>query len=219
MKAGFAALLLLGAVATPAWAIQPAAPQAAPGPAPGPEPAPTRPDAARLAAAGRLVDLLMPPGTMRQIMADFLPNDETILAVMAERLGIDTANMTREQRVRAVEEMGASQDRNFRERFRIMSIVMRRVTGEVMAEMEPEMRSVMVTLLARQFSTGDFAELEAFFRTPVGQRYARSSLTMMRDPAWQEFFTLMAPRFSDMQRRLEQEMSEATAHLEPVPHS
>lgn len=227
MKSRVAALLLLSLASGAPAAAQsapPASTTAPPVPTPPQaaapaETAPTRPDAARLAAAQRLIEILMPPGSMRGFMDDFMPDDDTMLALVAERLGIDTANMTREQRVRAVEERGVREDRQFRERFRLMMEVTRRVTSEVMAELEPEIRGVMVTLLARQFSAAEFVELEAFFRTPVGERYARSSLTMMRDPAWQEFYTLMAPRFTEMQRRLQTEMNAATAHLDPVPHS
>ncbi|HTU12539.1 MAG TPA: DUF2059 domain-containing protein [Allosphingosinicella sp.] len=207
---------LLAGLSGPALVAQPpVAPPAPPRVAEGP----TRPDAARLAAAGRLVDLLMPPGSMRAFMDGIMPNDETMLASVAERLGIDTTDMTHEQRVRAVEEQGLRADPQFRERFRIMMEVTRRVAGEVMTELEPEMRAVMTTLMARQFSVGDLGELESFFRTPAGRRYAQLSLTMMRDPAWQEFFALMTPRLAQMQQRLTTEMNAATAHLDPAPHS
>lgn len=212
--------LLLLSLATPALADPPAAPAPAPAPAPAtsvPVPAPTRPDAARVAAADRLVALVMPRGFMAEIMTEFLPNDDTILALLAERLGVDTTDMTREQRVRVVEERGTREDRHFRERLRIMLDVTRRVGAEIMTEMEPEMRAIMVTLIARQFSAEELDQLAGFFRTPLGQRYARSSLSMMQDPAWQEFYTTMAPRMIEMQRRLENETNAATAHLDAPP--
>ena len=221
-RIAFTTLLL--SLAAPAFAEPPAAPApAAPSPAPPAaavqDPPPSRPDAARLAAAGEMVDLFMPAGSMREFMTEFMPDDDTILAMTAARLGIDTAGMTREQRARVVEERGASQDRHFPERFRIITEVMRRVTGDMMAEMEPQMRAIMVTLFARQFTAVELTELNAFFRTPAGAHYARSSMTMMRDPAWQEVYTLMTPRLLEMQQRLEREMTEATAHLDPVPQS
>ncbi len=223
-QVGIAIVLL--ALAVPAQAEPPAAPPSAPVPLPAPVPVPpsadsvpSRPDAARLAAARRLIDLFVPPGSFREFMEGFMPDDDGMLALIAEQLGIDTTGMTREQRIQAVQERGASRDPHFRERFRIMMEVTRRVAAETMAELEPQMRDVMVTLMARQFSVAELDELSAFFRTPVGARYARLSITMMRDPAWQEMYTLMAPRMAEMQRRLEAEMAAATAHLDPVPQS
>ena len=216
LRFGFTSLML--ALAAPSLA-QPSGADPAPPAAAVPDREPSRPDQARLTAAGELVDLFMPPGSMREFMTGFMPDDDTILAMAAQQLGIEIAGMTREQQARAVEEQGASRDRHFSERFRIMSEVMRRVSAEAMAEMEPEMRAVMVTLLARQFTATELAEISAFFRTPVGSRYARTSMTMMRDPAWQEFYTLMTPRMLEMQQRMESELNAATAHLDPAPQS
>lgn len=207
------ATLLLG-VGAPALAAQ--TPVAAP-PRSGAA-AVEMPDAARLAAAARLVDLMMPPGAMRDLMADWMPNLDTILAVTAERFGIATDGMSREQRARAVEERGAREDRHFRERMQITLDVTARVAGEVLAEMEPDMRRIMVTLMARQFDQAELGEMTAFFSTPTGRKYARMALTMTQDPAWQEVLTLMAPRMASAATRIEEAVRDATAHLDPPPH-
>lgn len=211
MRLAMAAMLLLAA--PPVLAAQPpAAPPVQP-----PAPSITRPDAPRLAAAGRLIDLIMPRGTMQEAMSDLVPNLDTVLALTAERFGIDTTGMDREQRARAVEEAGARSDRHFRERLAITLDVSRRVAGEILVEMEPEMRSVMVTMTARQFSVVEIEEMLAFFSTPTGRRYARMSITMTQDPAWQEMITLMAPRMLSMTARIEEAVQAGTAHLDPAP--
>jgi hypothetical protein len=180
---------------------------------------PSRPDPARIAAAERLVTLMVPPGFMREAMPDLLPDNDTILAVLASQLGIDTANMTREQRVHAVEEQGTLRDRHFRERFDIMMDVSRRTALELLDELEPDMRRVMVTLFARQFSVAEMTELTVFFETPTGRRYARLAMSMGNDPAWQEMMTMMAPRMLEAQQRIDAAVRDATAHLDPVPQS
>jgi hypothetical protein len=214
MRLAIAAMLLLAA--PPALADQP---PAAPPVQPEQPPAPSisRPDAARLAAAGRLIDLIMPRGTMQEVMSDLVPSLDTVLALTAERFGIDTTGMDREQRARAVEEFGARSDRHFRERLAITLDVSRRVAAEILVEMEPEMRSVMVTMTARQFSVAEIGEMLAFFSTPTGWRYARMTITMTQDPAWQEMLTLVAPRMLGMAARIEEAVRAGTAHLDPAP--
>ena len=211
MRLALAAMLLLAAA--PALAAQPPAPP----PAQPPAPSITRPDAARLAAAGRLIDLTMPRGTVREVMSDWMPNLDTVLALTAERFGIDTTGMDREQRARAVEEAGARSDRHFRERLAITLDVSRRVAGEILGEMEPEMRAVMVTMMARQFSVAEIEEMLDFFGTPTGQRYSRMAITMTQDPAWQEMIAVMAPRMLGMTARIEEAVRVGTAHLDPAP--
>jgi hypothetical protein len=213
MRRAMLAALLLG-LPVPAIAAQAPAAQSPRASAPAPE----VPDAARLAAAGRLVDLMMPRGSMREIMSDWMPNIDTLLAMTAERLGIDTEGMSREQRARAVETLGAQSDRHFRERMRITLDVTLRVTGEVLAEIEPDMRRIMVTLIARRFDQAELGEMMAFFTTPTGRKYARMAFTMSQDPAWQEVFTLMTPRMTAAAARIEAAVRDATAHLDPPPH-
>ena len=116
-RTAIAALLM--SLAAPALADPPAAPAPVPTPIPAPAPVPTpspaapapagpvRPDPARLAAAERLVATTMPPGFIRENLAEVMPNTDTILAAaFAEQFGIDTTDMSREQRIRAVEERG-----------------------------------------------------------------------------------------------------------------
>lgn len=208
----FAALLLgVGAPALAAQTPAPAPPRSGASPV-------EMPDAARLAAAARLVDLMMPPGAMRDLMADWMPNLDTILAVTAERLGIATDGMSREQRARAVEERAVREDRHFRERMQITLDVTTRVAREVLAELEPDMRRIMVTMMARQFDQAELGEMTAFFSTPTGRKYARMALTMAQDPAWQEVLALMAPRMAAAATRIEEAVRDATAHLDPPPH-
>lgn len=163
--------------------------------------------------------ITMPDGFVRETMSELMPNADTILAAFAERLGIDTADMTREQRIRAVEERGGMQDRHFRERLDIALSVTTRVTGELLQELEPQMRGVMVTLVARQFSVEEIGEMTSFFATPAGQRWVRMSMTIGHDPAYQEILVLMAPRMLEAQQRIDAAVREATAHLDPVPQS
>lgn len=213
MRPAILAALLLG-LPMPAIAAQAPASQ----PPRSSTPAPEIPDAARLAAAGRLVDLMMPPGTMREIMSDSMPDMDAMLAQAAESLGIDTAGMSPQERARAVEARGVQSDAHFRERLRITLDVTRRVMGDVMAEMEPDMRRIMVTMMARNFDQAELGELLAFITTPTGRKYAQMALNMGRDPAWQEIMTVLIPRLAtETTARVGTAVRDATAHLDPAP--
>jgi hypothetical protein len=213
MRPAILATLLLS-LPLPAIAAQ------APPPAQSPRssaPAPEAPDPARLAVAGRLVDLMMPPGSMREVMSDLVPDMDMIMTQTAAQLGIDTAGMSAEERARAVEARGGQRDRHFRERLRITMEVSQRIMADIVAELEPDMRRIMVTMMARHFDRAELGELLAFITTPTGGKYARMALTMGRDPAWQEMMTLMIPRMAGAAARVEAAVRDATAHLDPPP--
>ena len=213
MRPAIVAALLMGLPA-PVFAAQAPAAQSPRSSAPAAE----IPDAARLAAAGRLIDLMMPPGSMREVMSDFMPDMDALLVQIAARLGIDTEGMSPEERARAVEARAGPSDRHFRERLRITLEVTRRVLAEVVVELEPDMRRVMVTLMARHFDRTELDELRAFMTTPTGGKYARMALTMGRDPAWREMMTQMIPRMmAAAGTRIEAALRGATAHLDPPP--
>jgi hypothetical protein len=200
-------------LAPPALAAQAPATQ----PPPASAPALDVLDAARIPAAERLVDLMMPPGSMREVVSDFMPDLDTLLAQTAESFGIDTEGMSTEERARAVEARGVERDPQFRERMRITLEVYRRVMNDVIAEMEPDMRRIMVTMMARHFDQAELGDLTAFITTPTGRKYAQMSLTMGRDPAWQEMMALMMPRMTAAVTRVADEVRAATAHLDPPP--
>lgn len=203
--------LLLG-LSAPAWAAQPAA-----APPPVAPPSAETPDPARLAAAGRLVDMMLPPGSMGQIMSDLMPDLDMIMSLTAEQVGVDTTGMSAEQRARAVEELGSRRDPHFRERMRLGMEAMQRVMGEIFTEMEPDFRRVMVTMFARRFTAPELGEMIAFFGTGTGRRYAEMAFTMGHDPAWMEMMTLLTSRMAAVAPRIEQAVRAATAHLDPPP--
>lgn len=189
MRRSFLAILLLG-LAAPALLAQPSAP-APPAPAAAPDPA-------RLAAAERLVGLLM-PGNLLQRMAG------------QGNLGAELLGPT------PSEELGLAHDPHFAERARIRTRVAAEVTVEVMTELEPDIRRMFASFFARRFSLAEIGEMTAFFSTPVGRRYAEVSLTLTEDPIMLEGMRAMMPRFAAMNDRINERVGAATAHLQPPP--
>lgn len=52
----------------------------------------------------------------------------------------------------------------------------------VFERIEPNIRTALARVYARRYSLTELAELDAFFATPTGMRYASDSLTIMNDP-------------------------------------
>lgn len=187
MRRTFFAVFLLS-LAAPALLAQSSAPQA---PAPAPDPV-------RLAAAERLVDLLMPGNLLQRIARQGYPGTELLPQGPPEEFGLPP-------------------DPHFAERTRIQA----RITGEVMVEtvtaLEPEMRRLFASFFARHFSLAEIEDLTRFFSTPVGRRYAEVSLTLTEDPLVIEGMRAMMPRFAEMSGRIDERVRAATAHLPPAP--
>ena len=196
------------AAGTPALAAQaPAAPPAAEIPPP---------DAARIAAAERFVSLIFPPGMMQRMMSGGMGINPDAM--------MDIPMPTMPGRGEAAAEEGTSfgdfmsaRDPHFRERMRIRSQVTNRIMGEVFAEIEPEMRVAMVEMFGRRFTTPELGEMNVFFATQTGQKYAQLALTIMYDPALQRVMAAMMPRIMAAMPRVLRDVATATAHLPPPP--
>lgn len=169
---------------------------------------------ARLPAASRIVALMIPEGTMGEIMGTML--DDMLGPMMemgpppsrmtvAQGLGVNRfeLELTDEQ---AAELAGlfdpAWQERQARE-MAVMPAIMR----EMMTAMEPPLRKAMSELYAIRFSDTELAEIEAFFSTETGRRYARESFAMASDPrtmsASLEALPMMMQRMEDIEARIE----------------
>ena len=201
-------LFMALAAGTPALAAQaPAAPPAAEIPPP---------DAERTAAAERFVSLIFPPGLMQRMMSGGMGVNSDAMMDMPMPAPPGQSEATAEDGVSFADFMSA-RDPHFRERMRIRSQVTNRIMGEVFAEIEPLMRVAMVEMFARRFTTPELGEMNLFFATPAGQKYAQLALTIMQDPALQRVMAAMMPRIMAAMPRVLREVATATAHLPPPP--
>ncbi|WP_025294358.1 DUF2059 domain-containing protein [Sphingomonas sanxanigenens] len=130
-------------------------------------------DSARLAAAGRVIDTMLPPAE-REAMIDGMmgPMLQATWQGIMESPGM--AELSKDP--------GAEQ---------VMRAYMDRITQRAstqLKEMMPGMIAAMTRAYARRFTAPQLDEINAFFRTPTGRTYARESMKIMSDPdvqAWQ----------------------------------
>jgi hypothetical protein len=52
----------------------------------------------------------------------------------------------------------------------------------IFERIEPPIRMALARIYARRYSLAELGELDAFFATPTGARYAADSITLMSDP-------------------------------------
>lgn len=146
-------------------------------------------DPARLAAAHRLIDQIMPPDRRDAMI------DQVVRPMMANmRRSFDQspefAKLFSEQ-PEAKKQMMSFLDEETERSLR--------VTRESM----PSLFDAMAVAYARRFTLDQFADIGRFFATPTGRFYAEQAPTIMADPAVQAAQrAMMAKSFEGMQDRV-----------------
>ncbi len=139
------------------------------------------PDAARVAAAGRLLDVILPPAT----------REETLRGMMQPMVDNLRSSMTQNA------DFQAALDQNVKLKILFDQFVAKQEQriGAMMHDMLPGMVTVMTNAYARRFDVAQLNEIRRFFETPTGRAYMQASLTIMSDPdvaAWQRQLTTTA---------------------------
>ena len=213
MRHAIFAVLALGLAApAPALAAQP--PAAAPAP-----PAAAAPDPARLAAAGRLVALVMPEDALQRMLSQGIPGmAAAVMEMSPEDMGMpETAGLSEADRHRSFAELAGTRDPHFRERMQISMRVSTEVMAEMMRETEPAMTRAFAAYFARRFTLAELNELVGLFSTPTARKYIEAMFGMADDPAFIEMMRSMMPQMMEAGARLEERTRAATAHLPPPP--
>ncbi|MEA3014226.1 MAG: hypothetical protein QOD42_2771 [Sphingomonadales bacterium] len=203
--------LALG-LAAPALAAQP--------PAAGPSSPATAaaPDPGRLAAAERLVALIMPEDAVRRMLSEGLPGMDMAMDMSPEEIGLSAEMGASEaDRGRSLAELGSARDPHFRERMQIMRRVSGEVMGEMMGEMQPLIARACAAYFARRLTLAELDELVGLFSTPAGRKFSEAWLGMAQDRAFAETLREMVPRLVQMGARIDERVRAATAHLPPPP--
>lgn len=155
-------------------------------------------DPARLVAATSLLDVLMPPATREEMVQGMMRPMLTNLRRGLEENPQFGAAMKADPRMKALfDQFMAKQEAR---------------SLDTMRAALPGMMPVMARAYARRFDVRQLGEIKAFFETPTGRAYMRSSLTIMSDPdvaAWQR--DLMNQSMSRVQQDIGDLARQATA--------
>ena len=215
MKPGYvaaAALALAAPVAICAQGVPAPTAQAA---------APT--DPARLAAARRVAVRLLPPGIYKQIMSSSMDavmgNMGSALKAMPLGSIAQMGGMTVEdaKKLDAIDltQIMAIYDPRWEERQQLTMHGMFGAMGEFFTTMEPELREGMAHAYASRFSLAELTDLDRYFATPTGAKYAASATTIMTDPAVMTTMKDMMPKMMQQMPHFMDAAKKAAAALPP----
>lgn len=175
---------------------------------------------ARLPQAQRIIALVIPEGTIADLMGNMF--DDMLGPIMAMagsgakpalagKIGVSAyeLDMTDEEAA----DIMALFDPAWAERQEREMAAFPQMMRDMMTLMEPGMRKAMSEAYAVRFTSTDLDGIEAFFATEVGAKYARESFAMASDPrmigASMEALPAMMGAIGDMEARIK----ESTADL------
>ena len=176
---------------------------------------------ARLPIAESIAAKVLPEGTMAEIVTETIDGimkpfmsmgPSPALAAASKGLGVPRYQLN-ELSEEQIAELASIVDPAWQERREREEAALPKVLAEVGTLMEPSMRKAMAEVFAVNFEAGELGELDAFFGTQVGAKFARQSYKMAADPrmigATIEAVPQIMPKIGDMKAV----MDNATAGL------
>ncbi len=175
---------------------------------------------ARLPQATRIVGMMVPEGTLAELMGSMF--DEVLspiadaaggpaISTVVQGTGLTTLDIDLD--AAQATELATLFDPAWKERREIEMRIFPQVMTEVMTAMEPAMRKAMSELYAINFNSTELSEIEAFFSTETGANFARKSFTMSSDPRVVSASMEVMPQLMGALTGMEQRMADATADL------
>lgn len=212
MKTGF----LFAAIAL---AMAPAVATAQNAPPPAGEAVPANLDVSRKIAARLVPDgifMKVMSGTMDQITGGMLDQFMDIpIRELAAMFAKDPSDI-KEMGPGTTREIMMILDPAFNERTQLSMKAMMNGMSGVMTQMEPEVREGMALAYANRFSATELRDMDAFFSSPSGQRFAAENMTIMTDPALMKRMQAMMPKIMSAMPDIIKGVEAATAAL-PKP--
>lgn len=144
---------------------------------------------ARLPQAQRIVALLIPDGTLGEMMGKTF--DQMLGPILSQSEAPGAATIAKGTGFAASDldltdaqtaELAALFDPAYAERHKREMALVPEMMRSITTAIEPTMRKAMAELYAIHFTPAELADIETFFKTPSGTAYARKSFTMSSDP-------------------------------------
>ncbi len=183
----------------------------------------TEDQTARLPMAEKVAGQLMPEGVLAEAtngLIDGLLGPLMQLApspageTLTEGTGIegDYLNLTELEK----QDLARLFDPEFEERNKRMEAMLPELIGTVASSMEPGMRDAMAQIYAVNFDDTELAELNAFFSTTTGAKFANKSLVMNADPRLIAGMVQSVPEVLEAVAAMQERVEEATADLPKI---
>jgi hypothetical protein len=178
----------------------------------------------RLATARRIAGKLLPDGSYRKMMDGTL--DQMIGGISKQFLDIparDIAGLAgigedqlSKMGTASLREIATIMDPAFEERMGLISKTMMPDMIDLISKMEPQVRDGLAEAYAARFDQAQLTELDAFFNTSTGTKYAAESLLVYTDPAMLSRMQTMMPEMMKAMPAMMQKVVKAGESL-PKP--
>lgn len=180
--------------------------------------------AARMALAAQVAAKLLPAGVYRKMMDGTL--DQIIGATTKQFLDIPARDIAAiaglggdkisQMSAASIREIASIMDPAFEERMTLISKTIMPEMIELVSKMEPQIREGLAEAYAARFNTAQLSELEAFFATPTGNKYASESMLIYTDPAMLSRMQAMIPEMTKAMPGIMEKIAKASETL-PKP--
>lgn len=170
----------------------------------------TREQEGRLPLAMKVVAQVMPEGTMMRMMDSSLePMMEGMMGqfggsgpiALSELTGISALTLAELDEKRIADAI-AILDPRAGERETALNRYMFKLVSEILVEIEPSYRAGLARAYAIRFTKPELLEIDAWFATPIGGKYASESILAFQDPqvlaAMNEMMPALMQRMPDM---------------------
>jgi hypothetical protein len=180
-------------------------------PAPPPPPA----DPARLEAARRAAEAILPTEAFSQP----LPLQATVEGVLALPVSafVPIAPPGTVNPNASLGQAALRWDPHFEERARIVSRIASEELPRLLPHAAPLLRGAIAELYARTFTVAELDAVTGFYATPAGRALARESFTALVDPQFVRGMLLLVPRVGVEGLGAMFRIGQATVHLPPPP--
>ena len=129
--------------------------------------------------------------------------------------GLDPKEAAALDKVR-IDEVMAIYDPHWRERMQLSSRAMFDAMGDFFTTLEPEIREAMAHAYASHFTLAELTDIDHFFATSSGDKFASQYMTIATDPAMTAEMQSMIPKMMQNMPQFVAAAQKATASL-PAP--
>ncbi|QUL37449.1 DUF2059 domain-containing protein [Erythrobacter sp. JK5] len=179
---------------------------------------------ARLPAAELVVERIFPAGTYARMMEDTMkPMMDGMMGSfmdlpineIAKLTGLYTEDMP-ELGDGSVNEIMAILDPAFRDRSRMIADTTIQLVSDTMSRIEPSYRAGLARAYAVRFTEAELADLNAYFATPTGAKYAGESMLIYTDPQVMSAMNEMMPAMMGMMPEMMEQIAAANEQFPPA---
>lgn len=179
---------------------------------------------AALPMAQQVVEKIFPEGTYAKMMNDTMkPMMDGMMGSFMDLPINEIAKLTGlyaddlpEMGDGSINQVMAILDPAFEERTRVITGVTIDLVTETMTQIEPGYREGLARAYAVRFSSPELADLNTYFATPVGSKYAAESMLIYTDPQVMSAMNEMMPAMLGMVPQMMEKIAAANAEL-PAP--